>query len=264
MTNLALPLICLALFALPSAHSQSPAPPAPVGPITPVAPGAPIAPNDRRHADSRVIIRSGGEDPGSMGILPLGTWWKNPNTVALLALTPDQQKRMDDIFRQSRIQLIDVKASLEKEQLNLEPVLNTNPLDSDKALAEISKIADLRADLEKANARMLLRLRSVLSADQWTKLQSDRHGHGPMSPMEYFRGGRHGSMGPLALLDPNGFNDFGIELAQRLADLQVKLPPMNIHIPELHIPKFDVPPVTIPEITIPEINVPARLPSPTT
>jgi Spy/CpxP family protein refolding chaperone len=112
---------------------------------------------------------------GMMGIVPPGAWWKNPNVVTLLALTPDQQKRMDDILLQSRIQLIHMKASLEEEQLKLEPLLNTNPLDQSRALAQISKIADLRADLEKADAKMLLSLRGVLTADQWTKLQADRH-----------------------------------------------------------------------------------------
>ena len=112
--------------------------------------------------------------------------------VARLGLTPDQQKRMDDIFHQSRIQLIDLKASLEKEQLNMEPLLNANPPDQGRTLGEISKVADLRADLEKANAKMLLGLRGVLTADQWTKMQEQRRsleGRG-MRPMGGQDGGR--------------------------------------------------------------------------
>jgi Spy/CpxP family protein refolding chaperone len=115
-----------------------------------------------------------GMDRGTMGIVPPGTWWKNPDTITKLSLTADQQRKMDDILRQNRIALIDLKASLEKEEINLEPLLNANPVDSPKALAQISKIADDRAGLEKANAKMLLGLRSVLTADQWTKLQDDR------------------------------------------------------------------------------------------
>jgi hypothetical protein len=45
------------------------------------------------------------------------------------------------------------------------------------SLKQISKIADLRADLEKADAKMLLSLRGVLTADQWTKLQAQQHSH---------------------------------------------------------------------------------------
>ena len=116
------------------------------------------------------------EQGSDLGIVPPGTWWRYPETIRDLALTPDQQHKMDEIFRQNRIQLIDLKASLEKEQLNLEPILNGNPPDTTKAFSEISRIADLRADLEKANAKMLLGLRSQLTADQWTRLQTQRPG----------------------------------------------------------------------------------------
>ena len=116
----------------------------------------------------------GGEMHGLGGhLLPPGTWWRNPEVIAKLNLTGDQQKRIDDIFMQSRVQLIHMHASLEEEQLLLEPLLNANPVDQGKALAQIGKIADTRADLEKADAKMLLGIRGVLNADQWTKLRAE-------------------------------------------------------------------------------------------
>jgi Spy/CpxP family protein refolding chaperone len=112
----------------------------------------------------------------SFRILPPGTWWKNPDLIQKLTLTPDQQKRMDDILQQSRIQLVHIKASLEEQQILLEPMLDANPPDSAKALAQIGRIADTRAELEKANAKMLLGIREVLTPDQWTKIQAEgRH-----------------------------------------------------------------------------------------
>jgi hypothetical protein len=97
--------------------------------------------------------------------------------VAKLNLSADQQKKMDDIFLQFRIKLIHMKASLEEEELMLEPLINANPPDSAKALAQINRIADTRADLEKANAAMLLGVRGVLTPDQWTKLQAEEKMH---------------------------------------------------------------------------------------
>jgi Spy/CpxP family protein refolding chaperone len=118
-----------------------------------------------------------GFDRGERGDgLPFGMWWKNPEVAARIGLTPDQQKRIEDVFLQSRIQLIHMHASLEEEQLLLEPLLSANPLDQAKAQAQIDKIADTRADLEKANARMLLNIRGVLTADQWAKLRGHDHG----------------------------------------------------------------------------------------
>ena len=75
-------------------------------------------------------------------------------------------------------------------------LLNANPVDSGKALAEISRIADLRADLEKANAKMLLGLRAVLTADQCTKLQADQHGRGDESRQLREHAGRPASGTP--------------------------------------------------------------------
>jgi Spy/CpxP family protein refolding chaperone len=132
----------------------------------------------RDHAVRAFQIEGpGGGFRGDMRIAPPGMWWKNPDLVAKLNLSADQQKKMDDIFLQFRIKLIHMKASLEEEELMLEPLINANPPDSAKALAQINRIADTRADLEKANAAMLLGVRGVLTPDQWTKLQAEEKMH---------------------------------------------------------------------------------------
>ena len=45
----------------------------------------------------------------------MGRWWKNPEMVEKLGVTADQQKKMDDIFQQHRLKLIDLTASVERE-----------------------------------------------------------------------------------------------------------------------------------------------------
>jgi len=113
---------------------------------------------------------------GGMGagfrIGPPGMWWKNPTVVQRLGLTPDQVKKMDDIFQAARIQLIDLKANVEKQNAILEPMLGANPPDMNKTMAQIDKVAQARADLEKANARMLLGIRVLLTPAQWTSLHT--------------------------------------------------------------------------------------------
>jgi len=104
---------------------------------------------------------------------PSGIWWHNPDLIQKLTLTPDQQKRMDDILQQSRLQLIDLRANVEKQELLMEPMLAANPPDTNKVLAQIDHTAQARAELEKANAKMLLSIRNVLTPDQWTKLQAE-------------------------------------------------------------------------------------------
>ena len=55
----------------------------------------------------------------------------------------------------------------------MEPMLAANPPDTNKILAQIDQTAQARAELEKANAKMLLGIRNILTPDQWTKLQAE-------------------------------------------------------------------------------------------
>jgi Spy/CpxP family protein refolding chaperone len=111
----------------------------------------------------------------------MGRWWKNPQMVEKLGVTADQQKKMDDIFQQHRLKLIDVTAAVEREEVTLEPMMAADQPDETRIVAQIDKVAQARAELEKANARMLLGIRRVLTPDQWKELQAEapQAGRGP-------------------------------------------------------------------------------------
>lgn len=96
-----------------------------------------------------------------------------------IGLSKDQQDRMDKLFLNGRVKLIDLNANLQKEQAMLEPLLEQDQLDQGKATKQIDQVAQARAELEKANGRLLLALRNVLNPDQWKKLHSLRPGPRP-------------------------------------------------------------------------------------
>jgi Spy/CpxP family protein refolding chaperone len=127
--------------------------------------------------------RAPAQQPGRGGAMErgMGRWWKNPEMVEKLGVTADQQKKMDDIFQQHRLKLIDDTAAVEREQVTLEPMMAADQPDEARILAQIDKVAQARAELEKANARMLLGIRGILTPDQWKKLQAEapRAGRGP-------------------------------------------------------------------------------------
>jgi len=109
-----------------------------------------------------------------LAALPGGTWWRNEAMAKSLNLTADQQRKMDEVFLQYRIRLIDLNAALEKAEAMLEPFVEAvRPEDEAQMLAHIDRIAESRAELEKANARMLLGIRQVLTQDQWNQLRTD-------------------------------------------------------------------------------------------
>jgi Spy/CpxP family protein refolding chaperone len=131
---------------------------------------------------------------------PRGRWWDNPQLAQKLGLSADQQKKMDDIFLQSRLKLIDEHASVEKEEAILEPLLSADQPDESRILAQIDKVAQSRAELEKANARMLLGLRGVLTTAQWKTLQT----LGPEKRDRFERREQDGPRGPRGGHPPDG------------------------------------------------------------
>ena len=107
-----------------------------------------------------------------------GHWWNNPKTVEQLKLTEEQRKTFDGILLEHREKLIDLRASLEKAELLLEPMMRDDQPNEAKILAQIDKVAQARAELEKANARFLLAIRGKLTPEQRKQLEAERANHG--------------------------------------------------------------------------------------
>lgn len=124
--------------------------------------GPPPPPEARRPPLERAL------HPG-----PRGRWWNNPEVAQKLGLASDQQKRMDDIFQQNRLKLIDLNAAVQKAEVTMEPLMASDQPDEAKIVAQIDQVAQARAELEKANARFLLAIRRVLTPEQWKKLQAE-------------------------------------------------------------------------------------------
>jgi Spy/CpxP family protein refolding chaperone len=100
-----------------------------------------------------------------------GAWWRNSRLVSVLGITEEQQKKMEDVFQQHRLQLIELNAAITRSEAILEPLLmDVRPEDEARILQEVDRAASARAELEKANARMLLGMRKVLTAEQWSRV----------------------------------------------------------------------------------------------
>jgi Spy/CpxP family protein refolding chaperone len=104
-----------------------------------------------------------------------GRWWDNPRLAQQIGLTDDQKKKMDDIFQQHRLKLIDLDAALQKQEAVMHPLIEADQPDESKILSQIDAIAQARAELEKDRARMLFSIRQTLTPDQWKKLQAVVH-----------------------------------------------------------------------------------------
>lgn len=120
---------------------------------------------------------------------PGGKWWSNPDMVRQVGLTAEQQKKMDEVLQQSRLKLIDLNATLEKEEVVMEGLMRGPELDDSKILPAVDRIAQARAELEKANARLMLGIRHLLTPEQWEKLNH-------RGPQPHHEGPGFGAPGP--------------------------------------------------------------------
>ena len=110
----------------------------------------------------------------ALGPGPEGRWWNDPTMVQRLGLSDDQRKNMDDILQQHRTELIDMRAAVEKAEIAMEPLIKADTPNEQQILGQIDRIAQARAELEKANARFLLAIRAKLTPDQYRQLQAAR------------------------------------------------------------------------------------------
>ncbi len=103
-----------------------------------------------------------------------GHWWNDPVMVEKLKLSDAQRKAMDGILLEHREKLVDLRGNVEKAELELEPLMSDEQPNEARILAQIDKVAQARAELEKANARFLLAIRGKLTPEQWKQLQAER------------------------------------------------------------------------------------------
>ena len=102
-----------------------------------------------------------------------------------------RHRGISDTFQQFRLKLIGADAALHKEEAIMDPLVQSETPEDAKILAQIDKVAQARAELEKTNARMLLGIRHVLTPEQWKTLQSEHPQGGPPR-----RGGPDGGSPP--------------------------------------------------------------------
>jgi len=137
-----------------------------VAPAPPEGPGTQMGPR-------MGMARYGGRGHG-MGHRGSGRWWKNSELMRKIGVSDEQVEKIEKIFQDHRLQLIDLHAALEKQEAILEPLIEAGQPDESQVVAQIDNVAQARANLEKSNTLMLLAIRRVLTVEQWKKLKDLR------------------------------------------------------------------------------------------
>ena len=105
---------------------------------------------------------------------PPSRWWDDKHYAKTLHLRPDQKKRMDGLFDENRANLVNRYGALQQEEQKMETLSHAQTLDEAALFAQIDRVAQARADLEKATTHYMLQVRKEMDADQIKRLDASR------------------------------------------------------------------------------------------
>jgi Spy/CpxP family protein refolding chaperone len=109
-------------------------------------------------------------------------WWKDPELVQKLHVRDDQIQKIEKIAQAHEISEIDLRADLEKQYAVLRFQIEADPPDKAQVLAQIDKVTQARARLEKSQVEMLLAVRRVLTTEQARMVRDLQRQAGPPGP----------------------------------------------------------------------------------
>ncbi|MBK5258516.1 MAG: periplasmic heavy metal sensor [Thermoanaerobaculia bacterium] len=105
--------------------------------------------------------------------LPPGKWWRRAEVAERLALSQEQQSKLDGVFRDAANDLIDRKGEVEKLTVALRGELDQPQLNRDDLRRLASRLTDARGKLFERELMMLVDMRAVLNDAQWTRLRAE-------------------------------------------------------------------------------------------
>ena len=93
-------------------------------------------------------------------------WWQADGVIKELGLTPEQTRRLEDIFQKAVPTLKAHKTALDTAEAQFERLIESG---DESAMEQINVVEAARAELNKTRARMLWNMRQVLTRDQWAR-----------------------------------------------------------------------------------------------
>jgi Spy/CpxP family protein refolding chaperone len=114
--------------------------------------------------------------------IPHGNAWWEGKLAKDLNLTEVQQKQITAIRRDSALKLFDLREAVVKAEGELKITFDDSPVDQNKSNIAIEHLTAARSELFRATSQMDLKIRTVLTDDQWQELKKRERRGGPGGP----------------------------------------------------------------------------------
>jgi Spy/CpxP family protein refolding chaperone len=99
-----------------------------------------------------------------------GKWWQSEEYQRELRLTPEQSKKLEEVFQASVPTLKSLKKALDQAESEFERLLERG--DDGSVMDQVERVEAARAELNKSHTMMMLRMKRVLTTEQWTRFNA--------------------------------------------------------------------------------------------
>jgi Spy/CpxP family protein refolding chaperone len=104
--------------------------------------------------------------------IPHGKWWYSKHSSEKLNLSDEEKSKLDDKFFESRLKLIDFKGVVEKEQLLLDKLMESETMNEKAVKEQFKKLESARADLAAERFGFVMEVRKILGFERFQKMKT--------------------------------------------------------------------------------------------
>lgn len=101
----------------------------------------------------------------------LRKWWRNDRFAARLGLTAGQKQQLDKLFAEHQLEFIELRSEVAKSNVRLEQVMDSKNYSESLARERLAEVQQAKDRLEKARMEYLLKVRGILSHQQFMQLK---------------------------------------------------------------------------------------------
>jgi Spy/CpxP family protein refolding chaperone len=113
----------------------------------------------------------------------IGKWWHNPIITKRVNLERQERKLLDEKFLEAQRRLIALKNGVEREQFELEHLIEKETLNEDAIMAQFRKLEKAREDLSSERFRFLLEVRKIMGLQRFQMIKMASQGFNYRAPV---------------------------------------------------------------------------------
>ena len=109
---------------------------------------------------------------GKRGNVSQSKWWELPKIAEALQLSEGEKEKLDALYLEARKKSIDLRADVQKEQLELNQVMDGKQFSSEKAVNQYKNLQKAQNELALVNFKYQAAVRELLGDERYQKVRS--------------------------------------------------------------------------------------------